>query len=81
MLLALALLGYLYISPIRSLVADDHQVAARQAQLHSLERTAKLLRSEELALEQPSTAEREARNLGLVRPGERAYVVTGLPDN
>jgi cell division protein FtsB len=81
MLLALVLLAYLYISPIRGLVADHHQVAAREAQLRALERTAKQLRAEELGLEQPSTAEREARNLGLVRPGERAYVVSGLPNN
>ncbi len=30
--------------------------------------------------EDPLTLEREARKLGLVKPGERAYVIRGLDD-
>ena len=32
------------------------------------------------AREDPLTMEREARKLGMVKPGERAYVIDGLDD-
>jgi hypothetical protein len=81
MLLVLVVLAYLYISPVRSLLADLHAAAGRHGQVVALERTAAQLHAQEQALERPSTVEIEARNLGLVRPGEREYVVSGLPDN
>jgi cell division protein FtsB len=81
MLLVLVVLAYLYISPIRSLLSDVAQSSARHRQLAALEREAARLHAQERALKRPSTLEIEARNLGLVRPGEREYVVRGLPDN
>jgi Tfp pilus assembly protein PilX len=81
MLCVLVVLCYLYIAPARTLLGDLHQAAARHRQLLALERQAAALRTEERMLSQPSTLEREARALGLVRPGEREYVVTGLPNN
>ena len=32
-----------------------------------------------IALRDPGALEREARSLGMVRQGERAYVIEGLP--
>lgn len=81
MLFVLVVLGYLYVSPIRSLLGDLHEASVRHAQVVALERQAAALRAQERALSQPSTVEREARGLGLVRAGEREYVVSGLPDN
>lgn len=81
MLFVLVVLAYLYISPIRTLVSDLHAASARHAQVIALERSASELRAQEQALARPSTVEAEARALGLVRPGEREYVVAGLPDN
>jgi cell division protein FtsB len=81
MLFLLVVLGYLYIGPARTLLGDLHQASARHQQVVALKREATQLRAEEHALAQPSTIEREARGLGLVRPGEREYVVTGLPNN
>jgi hypothetical protein len=81
MLAVLAALVYLYVSPVRGIVADLHESASRHEQVVALERTATALRAQERALERPSTLELEARNLGLVRPGEREYVVKGLPNN
>ena len=33
------------------------------------------------ALTAPGTLETEARQLGMMKPGEQPYVVTGLPNN
>jgi hypothetical protein len=81
MLFTLVVLLYLAISPVRSLIADFHLSAQRQAQLRQLERQGAALADQEHALSQPGTRSVEARNLGLVRPGEREYIVYGLPDN
>jgi len=81
MLFVLVVLAYLYISPVRGLISDLHTASSRRLQVVSLERTYADLRAQERTLERASTLEIEARNLGLVRPGEREYVVSGLPDN
>jgi hypothetical protein len=38
------------------------------------------LRTRARALENPQRVELEARRLGMARPGERVYVVRGLPE-
>jgi hypothetical protein len=81
MLFALIVLLYLAISPIRSLIAEWHLSAVRRAQLAAQQQRAAQLASEERALALPGARGLEARNLGLVRRGERSYVVNGLPDN
>ena len=81
MLLALVVLLYLAISPVRSLITDLHLSSQRRAQLATLERQADALEAQEHALELPSARAIQARNLGLVRRGERSYVLYGLPDN
>ncbi len=81
MLFALLVLLYLAISPMRALVADVSLSAQRHAQLQSLQRQAATLAAEKRALAAPSTRQIQARNLGLVRPGEQEYVVAGEPDN
>jgi hypothetical protein len=80
-LFVLVVLLYLAISPVRSLFADLHLAAQRRAQLGALERQHASLVHTQRSLEQRSTNDAEARALGLVRPGEREYVVTNLPNN
>jgi hypothetical protein len=81
LLFALAVLLYLAISPLRSLMSDLHLEAQKRAQLHALAREQGALLAIERELRQPSTSDAEARNLGLVRPGEHEFVVSGLPKN
>jgi hypothetical protein len=81
LLFALVVLLYLAISPVRALFSDLHVVAQRRAQLDALEREHATLVSTERSLRARATADLEARSLGLVRPGEREYVVSGLPNN
>jgi cell division protein FtsB len=79
LLLLLAAVVALYVQPARSYVATWRDSNAKQAQLKQLEREHALLSERARALRETRTIETEARRLGMVRPGERPYVVSGLP--
>ncbi len=81
MLFVLCVLCYLYISPARSLVQTIGESNRRQADVAALTRTNAGLRAELSSLGTPAALERDARTLGLVRPGEKEFVVFGLPPN
>jgi cell division protein FtsB len=81
MLFVLVVLAYLYISPLRTLLSDLHESSVRHQQVVALEHAAAQMRAQAQTLERPSTVEAQARAVGLVRPGEREYVITGLPNN
>jgi hypothetical protein len=51
------------------------------AAVAAMEREHRLLVRQHDALTGSGTLESEARQLGMMRPGEQPYVVTGLPDN
>ena len=77
---ALVLIGVLYYQPVRSYLEARDALAGRRAEVHALER-------ERLALERwladsqtGFTLLRNARRLGLVRPGERLYIVKGITE-
>jgi cell division protein FtsB len=72
-------LAFLYIKPASSYFAARGQAAARDADVRALERERADLLARRRALKRPAVLEREARRLGYVRPGERAYSVRDLP--
>jgi cell division protein FtsB len=75
---AVALVAFLYWKPLHSYAHTKDQLAARRAQVAALQaEKAKLERKIALA---GTTAEltRQARLLGLVKPGERLFVVRGI---
>jgi cell division protein FtsB len=81
----LALLGVmfvllgLFIGPARSYVATWQKSKHEQAVVAGLKRENAHLRAERAALTHPAVLEREARGLGMTRPGERVFVLRGLP--
>ncbi|HEV2999591.1 MAG TPA: septum formation initiator family protein [Solirubrobacteraceae bacterium] len=79
--LLLVLLGViaLYVNPLRSWWSTRQESAQRQSEVARLERENRQLRERRAELNDPRTLEDEARRLGMVRPGERAFVVEGLP--
>ena len=81
MLFVLCVLVYLYIQPTRSLISAWTRASTQRVEVRSLESANARLRAERAALQQTSTLESDARNLGLVLPGERPYVIQGLPPN
>jgi cell division protein FtsB len=79
--LLLVLLGVmvLYVKPLHSFWSTRNESKSRAAEVQQLERENATLSSRRDELKNPVALEREARKLGMVRPGERAYAVEGLP--
>ena len=75
----LGVVGFLYYHPLRTYVETRSEVTARTAEVRSLAAKKRSL-ERRLAVRTSSAALlREARRLGWVRPGERLYVVKGIP--
>ena len=67
-----------YVQPVRAYLSARDEVAKRELRKHALLRRQAELRH---ALERTGTDDfvvREARRLGLVRPGERLFIVSGI---
>jgi cell division protein FtsB len=79
--LLVVLLGmlFLYVGPARSYWSTVQEAKHRRAEVSRLKHENTKLRARRDALRNPAALEREARRLGMVRPGERSYVVKHLP--
>jgi cell division protein FtsB len=79
LLVVLVAIFVLYIGPARSYWSTVQEAKQRRADVAQLERENARLRARRGALRNAAALERDARRLGMVRPGERAYVVKHLP--
>jgi cell division protein FtsB len=81
--LVLVLFGVLvsYLNPLVNLVEAWQGSKSSEQQLTQLKQEQTQLRGQLREVSSPATLEREARRLGMVEPGEHAYVVHGLPGN
>jgi len=79
LLVVLLLVALAYVGPARSLLSTWRESNAKQGQLHQLQREHDLLLRRARSLRDPRTLQAEARRLGMVKPGERSYVIQGLP--
>ena len=78
----LALLGailLLYISPAKHWIEQSRTASAQREELRGLEAENAKLERRASDLRNPDTLEQEARKLGMVRSGERAYVIENPP--
>jgi cell division protein FtsB len=80
-LAVLCAIVYLYLSAGYSLLSSWRESKHDDAQVQTLERQHVALERQRAALTSPGTLQTEARRLGMVRPGEQTYVVSGLPAN
>ncbi|MCX6369683.1 MAG: septum formation initiator family protein [Solirubrobacterales bacterium] len=71
----------LYVRPLAAIWSARGEAVTRGANVTKLQREHNLLSKRVEALKNPAALEREARRLGMVKPGEKAYVVKGLPDS
>jgi cell division protein FtsB len=78
LLLVLGLILLLYVGPARSFVSTWQEARTKRADVRRLEAENRRLQARKRRLEDPRALEAEARRLGMVRPGERAFVVQGL---
>jgi cell division protein FtsB len=80
LLCVLVVIAFLYVGPARSYWHALGQSRAERAEVRALRAEHARLQARFESLQKPGTLEREARKLGYVMPGEKAYVVQGLPD-
>ena len=73
-----ALVLYLYIGPALSWISTYKEAGRQRAQVAELRAENARLRERKKELTAPGALEREARRLGMVKAGERAYIVQGL---
>jgi cell division protein FtsB len=69
----------LYVSPAVHWLKQSHTASRQRQELRDLAREHRALLRRARELRDPGAIEREARLLGMVRRGERAFVVEKLP--
>jgi cell division protein FtsB len=79
LLATLGIILLLYLSPAKHWIEQSRTKGAQQAELKRLQAEHERLVRRVRALRNPAAVEREARRLGMVKRGERAYSIQGLP--
>lgn len=69
----------MYVSPLTRWVTQKNSAREDTAELRQLETANSSLKSKLEALSQPQALELRARKLGMVKQGERAFVIENLP--
>ena len=78
LIVVLGLVLYLYIGPALSWVSTYKQSKERKADVAALKAENQRLLDRRKYLRDPASLEREARRLGMVKAGEKSYVVEGV---
>lgn len=73
------LLVCLYVNPLRTYVATQREAKTKRAEVAELRQEHDALVRRQAVLRRAASVETEARNLGMVKRSERAFVVKGLP--
>ena len=79
LLITLVVIVLSYLSPARHWLQQSGTAGRQKQELSALKTQKVKLQSRLKALRDPGALEREARHLGMVRVGERAYVIENLP--
>ena len=79
LLATLVIIVLLYISPAKHWIQQSRTAGQQKDELRELTAENRALKRSVRALGNPGALEREARRLGMVREGERAYVIENLP--
>lgn len=81
MLGVMVVIACLYLSAGVRLLSSWRESHRDKAQEQVLAAENRRLQRQHTTLENPSTVQAEARRLGMIHPGEQAYVVSALPSN
>ncbi len=79
LLATLVVILLLYLSPAKRWFEQSSTAGAQHQELRELQRDNRELERRVRALDSPGALEREARGLGMVKQGERSYVIENLP--
>ena len=74
----IALLGLLYWKPVHTYLSTRQELQRRQTEVSSLAAQRRQLEQQVAAVGSGGALVREARRLGLVKPGERLFIVRGI---
>jgi hypothetical protein len=74
------LVAFLYYRPLTSYFQARHDLARAESELRTLEAQQARLEQRLAAQTSTDTLVREARRLGYVKPGERLFIVKGIPE-
>jgi hypothetical protein len=69
-----------YLGPVTGYLGQRSELRDERAKLARLEERRDAFRAQLAALNEPAVLEARARELGMIEPGERAFVVTGALD-
>jgi cell division protein FtsB len=75
---ALLLIAFFYYRPLQSYLGAKHELAQRQSEVDALAAKNRALKHRLAASGTTDELVREARRLGLIRPGERLFIVKGI---
>jgi cell division protein FtsB len=75
----LLMILFAYASPARQWIRQSGTAGHQKQELSELTKQNRNLKQRLRALRDPGALEREARRLGMVRVGERSYVIENLP--
>jgi cell division protein FtsB len=75
---AIVLVGLLYARPLRSYLDTKHDLAKRATDVRTLKAERRALQHRLAESTSSEALTQQARQLGLVRPGERLYIVKGV---
>jgi len=75
----LVLVGFFYWKPAHAYLHTKHEVQVRRAEVRALQAEQARLQRRITEIASGSQLVREARRLGLVKPGERLFIVKGIP--
>ena len=79
LLATLVVIVFSYVSPARQWLRQSGTAGHQKQELSDLTSENRKLKQRLRALRDPGALEREARRLGMVRVGERSYVIENLP--
>ncbi len=81
MLCVMMAIAYLYMGAGLRLFSAWGESKHDTAQMSVLEAQNRALRHQHAMLASPSAVQADARRIGMIHPGEQAYIVSGLPSN
>jgi cell division protein FtsB len=77
LLVVLTVVVGLYVQHTLSYLSVSSQASQQESIVDQLASQNRQLAAQQRSLNQPATIVRDARALGMIRPGERSYVITG----
>jgi cell division protein FtsB len=76
--LLVVVIGYAYYQPLKSWVQTRHELSSRRAEVGRLATENRALQDRLEFSASSDALTREARRLGLIRPGEHLFIVKGI---